>query len=68
MTLSAQIPPPSSSSPAPTLARCGACRWWSRQTAAIGLCETFDIAQRAEAIACPSWRRRSVSEPRRADA
>lgn len=67
MTLSAQIPP--SSAPPPSwLNRCGACSWWLRQTAAAGVCETFDIAQRADAIACPSWRRRSVTEPRRIDA
>ena len=60
--------PLSSAAPAPILARCGACSWWSRQTAAAGVCETFDIAQRADAVGCPSWRRRSVSEPRRADA
>ena len=61
--------PPSSPPPASCLNRCGACRWWARQTATVGLCETFDIAQRADAIGCPSWRRRSVMwAPRRFDA
>ena len=57
-----------SAAPAPVLARCGACSWWSRQTAAAGVCDVHDIVQRADAVACPSWRRRSVALTRRADA
>ena len=68
MTLYAQIPPSSAPPPASCLSRCGACRWWQRQTAEIGLCETFDLTMRADAIACPSWRRRSIAVVWRIDA
>ena len=56
MTLSAQIPPPSSP-PASCLNRCGGCAWWSRQTVEIGLCDAFDLTMRVDAVGCPSWRR-----------
>lgn len=47
--------------------RCGACAWWSRQTAEIGLCETSDLTTRVDAVGCPSWRR-ALDVVRRTDA
>ncbi len=72
MTLSAQIPPPPAPPPASCLARCGACRWYERGTAEVGLCKTYDIQMRADAVACPQWCGRHggirIAAPRRADA
>jgi len=66
MTLSAPTPPPSSPPPASCLARCGACAfWWGEPGAEIGPCTVYDDPQRADAVGCPSWRRRPVAEPRR---